>query len=170
MIFTINRLIVYSMKCQKNAKNAHLNFPELNVTSSNCFSASLLCNEAFSCLTHLNLRELRKMTAAPVDDLLVRFHLLPLFSALKRSLLWLCLCHQNGNAPRSSAPGSYRVRETTHWLGLIFVTFKTHLWFPFLCTLRLTLQSDDALSKGQSGLGNTPVEIAPCALAPVHHK
>ncbi len=25
------------MKCQKSAKNAHLNFPEPNVMSSNCF-------------------------------------------------------------------------------------------------------------------------------------
>ncbi len=33
----INRLVVYSMKCQKSAKNADLNFPEPNVTSSNCF-------------------------------------------------------------------------------------------------------------------------------------
>ncbi len=33
----INRLIANSVKYQKNAKNAHLNFPESNVTSSFCF-------------------------------------------------------------------------------------------------------------------------------------
>ncbi len=36
IIFTVNRLIIYSNKCQKSGKNAHLNFPALNVMSSDC--------------------------------------------------------------------------------------------------------------------------------------
>ncbi len=37
IIFTINRLIFYSTKCHKSAENAHLNFPEPSVTSSDFF-------------------------------------------------------------------------------------------------------------------------------------
>ncbi len=37
IIFMKNRVTVYSVKCQKTAKNAHLNFAEPNVTSSNRF-------------------------------------------------------------------------------------------------------------------------------------
>ncbi len=40
IIFTSNRLIAYSVKCQKGVKNAHLNFPEPDVTSSDCFFCS----------------------------------------------------------------------------------------------------------------------------------
>ncbi len=36
-MFMINQLMVYSMKCQKGAKNAHLNFAEPNLTSTDCF-------------------------------------------------------------------------------------------------------------------------------------
>ncbi len=32
IIDSINRVIVYSMKCQKSANNAHFNVPEPNVT------------------------------------------------------------------------------------------------------------------------------------------
>ncbi len=37
IIFAIHQLIVYSVKCQKNVENAHLNFPEPNVMFSNSF-------------------------------------------------------------------------------------------------------------------------------------